>query len=76
VVAEEIRKLATNSNQSVEKISSILNGIQADSKLTYSQIRHVEEGITQVADAIVHMANAAQQLSETAYQLDRTADSL
>lgn len=76
VVAQEIRKLANSSNASIAKISAILGAIQTDSKLTYSQIRQIEEGIIQVSDAIAHMANATQHLSPTAHQLEEMADAL
>ncbi|MBU2703725.1 methyl-accepting chemotaxis protein [Sporomusaceae bacterium BoRhaA] len=74
VVAQEIRKLANSSNASIAKISAILGAIQTDSKLNYSQIRQIEEGIIQVSDAITHMADATQHLSPTAHRLEELAD--
>jgi hypothetical protein len=76
VVAEEIRKLATSSNTSIAKISEIVKAIQADSKITHSQISQVEGGIIQVADAIAHIAEAAQHLSQIAHKLDEMAELL
>lgn len=75
VVAEEIRKLASSSNESISKISAIINGIQADSALTYKQVSHVEAGISQVAEAIAHMAGATQELRAVAHLLEEKADS-
>ena len=74
VVAEEIRKLATNSTESISKITATINGIQADSTATYNQIGHVEEGVSQVAEAIAHMAGAMQELRAMANLLDDKAE--
>lgn len=74
VVAEEIRKLATNSADSITKINTIIRGIQTDSTATYNQIIQVETGISQVAEAITHMAGATQQLRAMAHLLDEKAD--
>ena len=74
VVAEEIRKLATNSTESISKITAIINGIQADSTATYNQIGQVEEGVSQVAEAIAHMAGAMQELRAMANLLDDKAE--
>lgn len=74
VVAEEIRKLATNSTESIAKITAILSGIQAGSTSTYSQISQVEEGISQVTAAIAHIAAAMQELRAMAHLLDEKAE--
>ncbi|MHC1761262.1 MAG: methyl-accepting chemotaxis protein [Negativicutes bacterium] len=74
VVAEEIRKLATNSTQSIAKINEIIGAIQSGSAATVEQIGQVEEGISQVADATSHMAGAMQELRAMAHLLDEKAD--
>lgn len=74
VVAEEIRKLAANSAQSISQISAIIDGIQAGSKATYVQINQVEEGISQVGNAIAHIASATQELRAAADLLGTKAD--
>ncbi|EGO63053.1 methyl-accepting chemotaxis protein [Acetonema longum] len=74
VVAEEIRKLATNSTESISQISAVIRGIQAGSAATCNQIGQVEEGISQVAGAIAHMAGATQELRAMAHLLDEKAD--
>ncbi len=74
VVAEEIRKLAANSAESIAKISAIISGIQNSSTTTSCQIGQVEEGISQVAEAITHLAGATQELRAMAHLLDEKAD--
>lgn len=74
VVAEEIRKLADNSADSIARISAILSGIQASSTATYNQITQVDEGISQVAEAITQMAGATQELRAMAHLLDEKAN--
>lgn len=74
VVAEEIRKLAANSAESITKISAIINEIQASSAATYSQISLVDEGIYQVTEAITHIAGTTQELRTMAHMLDEKAD--
>jgi methyl-accepting chemotaxis protein len=74
VVADEIRKLATSSTESIAKISTIINGIQNDSSDTYCRINEVEEGISQVAEAIAHMSGATEDLRAAAALLEQEAD--
>lgn len=74
VVAEEIRKLATSSTQSISQIDAIINGIQKDSATAYSQISQVEEGIGQVAKAIACLADATEELRAMVYLLDKEAE--
>lgn len=76
VVADEIRKLAVNSNESIAKIADIIQGIKNDSGITFNQISQVEEGINQVSEAIAHMASATENLRDLAHKLDEKADSL
>ncbi|WP_371373770.1 methyl-accepting chemotaxis protein [Sporomusa aerivorans] len=76
VVAEEIRKLAANSTESVAKITLIISKIQTGSTMTYGQIGQVEEGIGQVAQAISYLAGATQELRSLAHLLDEKADQL
>lgn len=76
VVAEEIRKLATNSSDSIKKIEEILKAIQADSGNTHRQLVQVNDVIGQIAGAITHVAGAIQQASSLAGELDHMAESL
>jgi methyl-accepting chemotaxis protein len=75
VVAGEIRKLATNSTQSIEKIKNIIESIQSGSSATYAQICQVETGIGQVADAVSQMAETMQDLQTLAHTLENKAES-
>jgi methyl-accepting chemotaxis protein len=76
VVAEEIRKLATSSAESVKKISDIINGIQSDSDQTASQLSQVNVVINQIAEAITHVAVSIQETGGLAHRLDGMAEEL
>lgn len=73
VVAEEIRKLAHMSTDSIKKIDSMVRSIQADSEETHSHVAHVDEVINQVASAITQVTESVQHASETAQKLDQMA---
>lgn len=74
VVAEEIRKLAANSTDSIAKITAIISGIRSSNAATNQQITQVEAGICQVTEAIAHMAAATEELQAMAHRLDEKAD--
>ena len=74
VVAEEIRKLANSSAQSISKINATIKAIQAGSAATCEQVAQVETGIGEVTHAIEHMATAMQELREMAHLLEEEAD--
>lgn len=76
VVAEEIRKLAASSTESVAKINQMLGSIQRDSTETGSHIRLVEEGVNQVTEAISQLAGATEELRTMAETLEEVAHSL
>lgn len=76
VVAQEIRKLASTSAESIKKIHAVLGAIQEDSGRTCAQIEQIDMIISQVAEAITHVAGAVQQTSGLARQMDELADSL
>jgi prefoldin subunit 5 len=73
VVAEEIRKLAHMSTDSIKKIDSMVRSIQTDSEETHRHVAHVDEVINQVASAITQVTEAVQHASETAQKLDQMA---
>ena len=76
VVAEEIRKLAHMSTDSVKKIEGIVRNIQADSEGTHMHVAHVDEVVNQVATAIDQVAESVCRASETAKNLDKMAREL
>jgi len=76
VVADEIRKLATSSANSIRKIEEIVNAIQIDSEKTYYEIAHIEEVVEQVTQAIYLVAHAVQKTSHMSSQLNSLADGL
>lgn len=76
VVAEEIRKLAATSGNSVKRIEGIIRTVQTDSEDNYRQMHEVKEVITQAAGAITHVAREAEQIGALAGELDDMAVSL
>lgn len=76
VVAEEIRKLAANSTDSVKSIDRIIRTIQSDSIQSYDRLKQVNEAVNQIAVSISEVANAVQRTVSLTHQLDHLADSL
>lgn len=74
VVADEIRKLATSSTESIAKISKIINAIQDDSVTTNENINQVDNGISQMAEAITQMAASIEELHGMAELLYQKAE--
>jgi transcriptional regulator of acetoin/glycerol metabolism len=74
VVAEEIRKLAGTSAQSINEISSIIAAIRKDSEVTYHQISEMQSAIGQIAEAVNQIAATTQQVTQNAAQLDKIAE--
>lgn len=70
VVAEEIRKLAQGSAESIAKINEIVAAIQTDSSSMGKQLQDVEKVISQIAVAITETAEAIEQASTMAHKLD------
>lgn len=76
VVAEEIRKLAATSADSVKQIEQTIKAIQIESGKTFTQIRDVENGIEQIAKAITQVAAEVEKISDMAQRLDTLSDDL
>lgn len=76
VVAEEIRKLAVSSADSIKKIDEIIKTVQQDSNNNYQQIVYIDDVISRITTAVGNVAGAVQQTSVTAIQLDSMADKL
>ena len=76
VVADEIRKLALNSADSIKKIEEIINTVQGDSAQTGQQLDYVNELVSQVAAAITSVAETIQKSSQLSHQLDELAEHL
>lgn len=76
VVAEEIRKLAGTSADSIKKVDHIIKFIQQDSRTTYEDISNIRNSLMQIADAVAHFTQAIQDTSALAEQLDKIADEL
>ena len=76
VVAEEIRKLATSSGESVKKIETIIRDIKTDSSHTSEQLQQIDEAINQIAGAMTLLASTVEQAGSLAAQLDKVAESI
>jgi methyl-accepting chemotaxis protein len=76
VVAQEIRKLASTSAESITNVEIIIKQIQAASALSYQQTTQIEAAIAQVVDAMSHIAASVQQISLMSEKLDETANQL
>lgn len=61
VVAEEIRKLASSSAESIKKGEVIIQGIQEQSIGTSKKIQQMDEVVSHIAEAITHLTEAVQQ---------------
>ncbi len=76
VVAEEIRKLATSTAESVKNIEDMIRAIQDDSVNTRQQMGQIDDMIAQIAGAVAQVAAAAQHLNDMAGNLSDLADGL
>lgn len=76
VVAGEIRKLAADSTESVNKIAATIKAVQAGSELTRGRIEQIAESIGQIATAMTEIANAAQQAGAMVRELDALSEKL
>ena len=76
VVAEEIRKLATSSADSITKIDKMIKTIQGESNQSVEQVEHIENVLGEIAGAISQVAMAVQQAAEMSRQLDEIANNL
>ncbi|WP_274428238.1 methyl-accepting chemotaxis protein [Acetonema longum] len=76
VVAEEIRKLASNSAASIKTIADILKVIKTESKDVFKLTEQTSEVIRQVAEATSLATNTIQEIGNMALKLKNLADSL
>lgn len=74
VVADEIRKLATSSAESIKRVESIIQEIKDASATSYQQSTQIETTMAQIAEAISHIASTIQQINTMAENLDQTAN--
>lgn len=76
VVAEEIRKLATTSTDSLKRIDAVIKTIQLDSEKAVQEVEHIDSVISQVAVALDQVAHTVQDIKEMVFQLDNIASKL
>ena len=75
VVADEIRKLATTSAESIKQVTTIIDEIKNASGTSYQQATQIQTAMAQISEAINHVAASVQQINTMAEKLDQTADS-
>lgn len=76
VVAEEIRKLAATSSESIKKGEIIVRAIQEQSAGTTKQVHQMDSVISQIAEAISHLTEAVQQANIMGQRLDQLAENI
>lgn len=76
VVAQEIRKLADSTSESIKQIGHIINAVQGDSEHNKDQLEHIGQAIEQIASAVGDTANTVQQVSALAARLKEMADDM
>lgn len=70
VVAEEIRKLATSSTESVKKIGNTMKAIREDGDKILHEVDQVKYVVSDISTAINSIAESIQELGIMAKQLD------
>ena len=76
VVAEEIRKLAASTGDSIKQIEATLRTIRDDSRKNYEQACRIDEVMPQIAQAITQVAGTVQEVNEMARNLNQMAADL
>lgn len=76
VVAEEIRKLAAMSSESVHKIDSIIRAVIEDSKQNGDQMQDVRGMVSQITAAAGQVAESIQQTNAMTQKLGEMAQNL
>ena len=76
VVADEIRKLAVTTSDSIKKIEATLRSVRSESDKNFEQMRRMDEIMPQIADAITQVAGSVQDVSAMAGKLNAMADNL
>lgn len=76
VVAEEIRKLASSSAESITTIGGIINSVQNDSMSARNNMEQIDGMISQIAEAIAQVADSIMGLNDMAKKLSDLADEL
>lgn len=76
VVAEEIRKLASDSGNSIKSIELSLSQLKEESGKMSAQSIELQEMITGISEAAANVADVAQQVSSAVQQMNAAADNL
>lgn len=76
VVAQEIRKLSADSQDSIKTIASTIKDIQKNSDLIHDSSEHINYLLNDIVHAISKTAIIIKQASEISYQLDVISNNL
>ncbi|MFF5995629.1 methyl-accepting chemotaxis protein [Lysinibacillus sp. KU-BSD001] len=69
VVADEVRKLAVQSNTSAQHITQIIQSIQSDTLATVTQMNHVTESVLDGVKMIEHTGGAFKEILDSTYSI-------
>lgn len=72
VVASEVKELATETAKATGEISSMIQAIQSDTKLSVEAIGRISQTIANINDIQTTIASAVEQQSSTTGQVTRT----
>jgi len=76
VVADEIRKLALTTTESIVKIEQMVKMIQKDSASNFQQLTQVKNVVAQVADAIAQVAGSVVEAGNLSQELSTIANNI
>lgn len=76
VVATEIRKLSSSSNESIKKIESIIKEIQKSVSMVTGNVNEVNDTFQEQAVALEELTASIQELNSTAQLLEKMASKL
>ncbi|WP_431027225.1 methyl-accepting chemotaxis protein [Lysinibacillus sp. LZ02] len=69
VVADEVRKLAEQSNTSAQHITQIIQSIQSDTLATVTQMNHVTESVLDGVKIIEHTGGSFKEILDSTYSI-------
>jgi hypothetical protein len=76
VVAQEIRKLSTSTNESIKKIDSVLKYIDTSTKSTTQRIEEVNDVFQSQAAALEEIVASFDELNQVTLMLERLSEDL
>tara|TARA_R110000868_G_scaffold189695_2_gene433170 strand:+ start:220099 stop:221589 length:1491 start_codon:yes stop_codon:yes gene_type:complete len=72
VVADEVRKLAANTNESTQRITSVISELQQNVSQTNTSFTKISGSIEHVSDSILNVSHALEQQSTAIQEVSST----